>query len=168
MNVKRIRVECLAEDCRAVTMAELSQEGANGERRVYSVRLPETGWKIVGHTPGAAHFACPRHGVTHANCGSHVELNGPAFLVVGLTDAAKMLETRDVEAAKALLGELRETADRLLAQHRLWQEAGVVVPTGLGWTDLLRREAGQRAREGRDAPGAQRLAPLTSDPGPRP
>lgn len=143
MKTRRIRVECLAEDCDQATVAELSQEGANGERRTYSVRLPETGWKIVGHTPDAAHFACPRHGVTHANCGSHVELNGPAFLTVGLEDAGKMLEAGDVDAARALLGELRETADRLLKQHRLWIEAGVIVPTGLGWTDLLRSEAGR-------------------------
>ena len=142
MSTRSMRVECLHEDCRQVTVAELSQEGANGERRVFSVKLMDTGWKIVGHIPGAVHFACPRHaaGALYGAHGSHVELNGPAFMTVGLADVQAMLGAGDVEAAKALLDELRETADRLLKQHRLWQEAGVVLPVGLGWTDLLRRE----------------------------
>jgi|GEM_PF-4721254 len=147
METRRIRVECLSEDCDQTTLLELSQAGANGSRRTFSARLLDTGWQVVCHTPGAAHFACPRHARAAAR-GSGVELNAPAFLVTGLEDARKMLEQGLVAEATALIGEMRETADRLLKQYRLWQEACVTVPTGLGWTDLLRREAERKAVTG--------------------
>ena len=146
METRRIRVECLHEDCGQTTLLELSQAGANGSRRAFSARLLDTGWRMVGHTPDAVHFACPRH-AGNVRAGSGIELNAPAFFVSGTETIVKMLEMNLVQEALALAGELRETADRLLKQYRLWQEAGVVVPAGLGWMDLLRREVERSEQE---------------------
>jgi len=69
-----------------------------------------------------------------------IENNGPAQLLVGISDAIEMAEAGDVPAALAELRILRDTAQRVVNWVRDLQEAGLETPEGLGWTERLHEE----------------------------
>jgi hypothetical protein len=75
-----------------------------------------------------------------------IEVNGPAFLLVAIEDARKMLEEGLVQEALALLGEARDCAQDVVNWIQDMQVASIMLPDGLGWTDRLRKR--REARTG--------------------